>query len=91
MDQPISAPPVAPEDKWEEDAPYNISVQAKSPPPPVREMMRVSNRFNYSQYYLVPARVGVRMLSEIMDEMFREGCSLVDIQVTFEVQEVGRA
>jgi hypothetical protein len=56
----------------------------------MREMMRISNRFNYSQYYLLPARVGVRMLADVMDDLFREGCKLTDIQVTFEVVEVGQ-
>lgn len=100
-----SEPTAFPEDKWEEDASYQTATdydvraeaasyianarQAVEAAPRMREMMRVSNRFNYSQYYLLPARVGIRVLDQVMDEMFREGCSLTDIQVTFELTEVG--
>lgn len=53
-----------------------------------RHVARISNRFNYNHYYIVPASTYLMHGADYIRCMQDEGCDLSDIQITFEVQEI---
>lgn len=53
-----------------------------------RHVARISNRFNYNHYYVVPASTYLMHGADYIRCMQDEGCDLSDIQITFEVQEI---
>jgi hypothetical protein len=93
--QPISAPPnhvdevfpeaSAPEETTHQAAEYIASARAAAPV--IREVMVISNRYDYNHFYKMQAHVGVQNVPNLITEMVREGCKITDIQITFEVVE----
>ena len=55
---------------------------------PTRVEMRISNRHNYMHYYTMPAFVGMQNVPGLIEAMRNEGCSIADVQITFDVKEV---